>query len=77
MTNKKYDKSWYQVFLCNSKDDYFSYKGNECLYENSNLALAHTFAYQKWLEDKSKVFVVIQPYDISIRGGYGFNEDKE
>ena len=68
-----YPKSWYQVFECNSPD-MFDYEP-EVLFESDCMAKVHGFAYEAWkASDKTKLFTIIQPYDGSCRGGYGFTE---
>jgi hypothetical protein len=75
--NLRYQKSWYQVFKCNSQDS-FDYDEDMVLFEHDNLANAHSYAYNAWLEsNKSTVYAIIQPYDKSYRGGYGFKEEDE
>lgn len=70
---RKYPKSWYQVYECNSPD-MFDYEGAP-LFESDCMAKVHSFAYEAWkTSDKTKLFTIIQPYDGSCRGGYGFNE---
>lgn len=74
--NPRYMKSWYQVFECTDPVDHWSLSGN-CLCESDNLAIAHSYAYQEWKKsDKKKVFTIIQPYDGSCRGGYGFPDEE-
>ena len=74
LCGRKYPKSWYQVFECNSPDMH-DYEGSS-LFESDCLAKAHSYAYQAWKKsDKTRLFTVIQPYDGSCRGGYGFNEE--
>ena len=70
-----YDKSFYQVFKCNSTW-MFDYDSSKVLFESDNLGKAHSFAYEKHLEDK-QVYTIIQPYDGSCRGGYGFPDEPE
>jgi hypothetical protein len=74
--NPRYLKSWYQVFECAYPDDHWSYNENKILFESDNLGLAHTYAYEAWLATgKTKIYTIIQPYDESCRGGYGFSEE--
>lgn len=70
----RYVKSFYQVFEVTDPDDHWSYKDNKILFEDENLGKVHSWAYSKWLEDKSRIYTIIQPYDESCRGGYGFTE---
>jgi hypothetical protein len=72
MANTSIPKSWYQVFKCNSTG-MFDYDESKVLLEHDNLANAHSFAYNAWLaSNKTEVYTIIQPYDGSCRGGYGF-----
>jgi ATP-dependent RNA circularization protein (DNA/RNA ligase family) len=72
----KYPKSFYQVFECDS-NDMFDYDDRKVLFEHDNLAHAHSFAYEEWKKSgKTKVYTIIQPYDGSCRGGYGFPEEE-
>lgn len=75
MANFNYPKSFYQVFEC-SEDDYFSYDENLILFEDKDLARCHNFAYEAWKKDNAKFYTIIQPYDGSCRGGYGFSDDE-
>jgi hypothetical protein len=70
----RYQKSWYQVFEVTDPEDHWSYKDNMILFEADNLGKVHSFAYDLWLKDKARIFTIIQPYDESCRGGYGFAE---
>jgi hypothetical protein len=76
MTQTKYPKSFYQVFECHS-DDMFDYDESKVLFEHDNLAWAHSYAYDEWNKDNTKRYTVIQPYDGSCRGGYGFPEEND
>ena len=70
--NPRYKKSWYQVFECTDPTDQWSYEP-KCLFESDNLAHAHGYAYEEWKRhSKKRIFTIIQPYDGSCRGGYGF-----
>ena len=73
--NPRYKKGWYQVFECTDADDKWSYGHTKVLFESANLALAHTYAYNAWLEDETRIYTIIQAYDESCRGGYGFAEE--
>jgi len=76
MTTQQYPKSFYQVFECASTD-MFDYDESKVLFEHDDLAWAHDYAYKQWLASgKTKVYTVIQPYDGSCRGGYGFPEEE-
>lgn len=66
-------KNVYRVYQCRTSD-WFNYDKTELLYETDDLAAAHGFAYGKWLQDEDKSYTIIQPYDGSCRGGYGFPE---
>ena len=70
-----YPKSFYQVFECSDASDPWSYDESKVLFEHNDLAWAHSFAYDEWKKDNTKVYTVIQPYDGSCRGGYGFPEE--
>lgn len=72
--NIRYKKSWYQVYECTDPVDHWSLSGN-CLFEHDNLANAHSYAYTEWLKDKTKIYTIIQSFDGSCRGGYGFAEE--
>lgn len=75
--NPRYLKSWYQVFECTDADDHWSYTDGKVLFESSNLGLAHSYAYEAWLATaKTRIYTIIQPYDESCRGGYGFAEEE-
>lgn len=75
MTETKYPRSFYQVFECQSTD-MFDYDETLVSFESDNLAEAHTYAYMKWkLSLRTKVYTIIQPFDGSCRGGYGFPEE--
>jgi len=68
----RYQKSWYQVYKCSSQSP-FDYTEDAFLFESDCLAKAHSYAYEQWLaSDKKEVFTIIQAYDESCRGGYGF-----
>ena len=72
----KYPKSWYQVFEVTDPDDHWSYvEEGSILFESDCLAKAHGYAYEAWkASDKTKIYTIIQAYDESCRGGYGFSE---
>lgn len=73
----RFEKSFYQVFECTDPNDYWSYDKTKVLFESDNVAHAHGYAYTKYNENnKSKYFVIIQPYDGSCRGGYGFTVEQ-
>jgi hypothetical protein len=73
--NPRYQKSWYQVYKCSSQHP-FDYTEDTFLFESDCLAAAHSYAYEQWLaSNKCEVYTVIQPYDESCRGGYGFKEE--
>jgi hypothetical protein len=70
------EKSWYKVYKCNSTDC-FDYDSDKELFASDNLALAHSYAYNAWLASgKTEVYTIIQPYEGSCRGGYGFPEEQ-
>ena len=73
-----YPKSFYQVFSCFSADK-FDYDEDAVLFESDRLSACHNFAYLRWIERKDDTawLTIIQPYDGSCRGGYGFPEDDE
>lgn len=74
--NLRYKKSWYQVFECTDPVDHWSLSG-KCLFEHDNLAHAHGYAYEEWKRhSKKRIFTIIQAYDGSCRGGYGFAEEE-
>jgi hypothetical protein len=78
MADTSISKYLYRVYEAQDTTDYFSYDAAKCLFEHQDLSWAHDFAYKKWLKDKTRAFTVIQPYDGSCRGGYGFPvEDEE
>lgn len=78
MTQTTYPKSFYQVFECSNANDPWSYDESKVLFESENLGEAHTLAYTKWkLSSRTKVYTIIQPYDGSCRGGYGFPEEND
>ena len=70
---KQVPKSFYQVFEADS-DDYFDYDLSRPMFQSQHLYLCHNFAYAEWLKDNAKRFTIIQVYDGSCRGGYGFSE---
>ena len=73
--NLRYQKSWYQVFEATDPEDHWSFKDGKILFESDCLAKAHSYAYEQWLaSDKKEVYTIIQAYDESCRGGYGFAE---
>ena len=74
--NPRYQKSWYQVYECTDAEDHWSYGHTKVLFESDNLGQAHTYAYNAWLEDKTRIYTIIQAYDESCRGGYGFAEEE-
>lgn len=73
--NPRYQKSWYQVFECTDPADHWSYATGKILFESDCLAKTHSFAYNEWLKDESKVYTIIQACDEACRGGYGFAEE--
>ena len=76
MANTAIPKSFYQVFECRSTD-MFDYDETKVLFEHNDLAWAHDYAYKQWLAyDKTRVYTIIQPYDGSCRGGYGFPDEE-
>lgn len=75
--NLRYQKSWYQVFMATDPNDHWSYdEPRRVLFEDDNLGKVHSYAYNEWLKDKRKIYTIIQPYDESCRGGYGFAEEE-
>ena len=77
MANTAIPKSFYQVFECRSPE-MFDYDAAQVLFEHHDLAWAHDFAYKQWLASgESRVYTIIQPYDGSCRGGYGFPEEDD
>jgi hypothetical protein len=74
--NPRYQKSFYQVFECTNPTDHWSYTEGKVLFESDCLAKTHSYAYTEWLKDTKKIFTIIQPYDESCRGGYGFVEEE-
>jgi hypothetical protein len=74
----RYLKSWYQVFSTTDPNDPWSYdEPRKVLFESDNLGLAHSYAYEAWLATgKTQIYTIIQPYDESCRGGYGFTEEE-
>lgn len=68
---KQVPKSFYQVFAANS-DSYFDYEPTLPLFQSQHLHACHNFAYREWLKDEAKRYTIIQVYDGSCRGGYGF-----
>ena len=76
LCGRKFPKSWYQVFECTDATDKWSYDEDEILFESDCMAKVHGYAYEQWLASgKTKVYTIIQPYDGSCRGGYGFEEE--
>lgn len=71
----KYEKSFYQVFR--AYRDMFDYSEYEVLFEDYDLGQAHSYAYELWKKNPEHRYTIIQPYDGSCRGGYGFPEDEE
>ncbi len=69
----KYEKSFYQVFRAYC--DPFDYSEYEILFEAYDLGQAHSYAYEQWKKDETKKFTIIQSYDGSCRGHYGFPEE--
>lgn len=69
-------KSFYLVFEAFS-DDYFDYDEEKILLKTNGLDKAHSFAYEEWKKDQTKYFTIIQAYDGSFRGGYGFTENNK
>ena len=74
--NPRYQKSWYQVFECTDAEDHWSYKDSKILFESDCLAKTHTYAYNAWLEDKARIYTIIQAFDEACRGGYGFKDEE-
>jgi hypothetical protein len=75
MANTSIPKSWYQVFECRSQG-MFDYDETKVLCESDSIAVTHSYAYKEWLASgKTKVYTIIQPYDGSCRGGYGFPDE--
>jgi hypothetical protein len=72
----RYQKSWYQVLEVTDPEDHWSYKDNRILFESDCLGQTHTYAYNEWLKDKTRILTIIQPYDESCRGGYGFKDEE-
>ena len=78
MADTSISKYLYRVYEAQDTSDYFSYDYTKSLFEHHDLAWAHDFAYKEWLKDNTKAFTLIQRYDGSCRGGYGFPvEDEE
>jgi hypothetical protein len=77
MADTSIPKYLYRVYEARDNMDYFSYDATKCLFEHQDLSWAHDFAYKEWLKDKTRSFTVIQPYDGSCRGGYGFLVESE
>ena len=74
--NPRYQKSWYQVFSTTDPDDHWSYdEPRKVLFESDCLGKTHSYAYNEWLKDKRKIYTIIQAFDESCRGGYGFTEE--
>ena len=74
---RDYPKSWYQVFLCSDAADHWSYNEDKILFESDDMSKVHGYAYEAWLASgTTKVYTIIQPYDGSCRGGYGFEESE-
>ena len=71
---RKYPKSWYQVFEVTDPDDHWSFVDEDnILFESDCMAKVHSFAYEAWkASNKTKIYTIIQAYDDSCRGGYGF-----
>jgi hypothetical protein len=72
----RYQKSWYQVFECTDAEDHWSYKDSKILFESDCLAKTHSYAYEAWLKDNTRIYTIIQAFDESCRGGYGFAEEE-
>ena len=74
----KYPKSWYQVFEVTDPADHWSFVDEDAiLFESDCMGKVHGFAYEAWkASGKTKIYTIIQPYDESCRGGYGFSEEK-
>ena len=71
----KYPKSWYQVYEASDAADHWSYEDGAILFDSDCLAKAHGYAYEAWkASDETKIYTIIQAYDESCRGGYGFAE---
>lgn len=71
MSNTQHPKSFYRVYECTDVNDAFSYDEDRWYYQNDNLAMAHTYAYDMWKNNPGTSWTIIQPYDGSCRGGYG------
>jgi len=69
-------KSFYLVYDAYN-DDFFDYNEENILYKSTTLDQVHNFAYKEWQKDRTKFFTIIQAYDGSCRGGYGFSEGQE
>ncbi len=74
MANTQIPKSLYRVYEVEA--DMFDYDPEQCLFESDNLGMAHSEAYNLWLKDNTRIYTIIQPYDESCRGGYGFAEEE-
>lgn len=78
MANTSIPKSWYKVYECSDTQDRWSFDSDKELFASDCMAKTHSFAYNAWLErGKTGLFTIIQPYDGSCRGGYGFPQDLE
>lgn len=65
--------NFYQVFEAQS-NDMFDYDIALPVYQHSNLSWAHGAAYDLWKANPSKRYTIIQPYNGSCAGGYGFSD---
>lgn len=73
----RFEKSFYQVFECTDQNDYWSYDETKVLFQSNDLGKAHSYAYNNYNNgNQTKCFVIIQPYDGSCRGGYGFTVEQ-
>lgn len=59
----------YQVFEC-SNQDRFDYDPNRVLFEHPDLGICHAWAYEQFLADTTKSYVIMDPEHCG-RGGYG------
>ncbi len=78
LLEKQLPRSFYQVFLCETTP--FDYDPELPLFQSNDLGRCHSFAYDEWQNrpaDFNQMYTIIQVFDGSCRGGYGFPEDKE
>lgn len=73
MTQTKYPVSFYQVFR--AYRDEFDYSEYEVLFQCYDLGQAHAYAHESWKKDNTKAYTIIQPYNDSCRGHYGFSDE--